>query len=567
MNHIKSCILLFASLVVILPSTPARAQKHLIFLDGYLGWYYSMPPYLTEHHAEIEALPFSGFCVVGNVFTSYVMSAAPNNNVTYERVWNEVKSLQGVYRTKTENFLVIQVDWPGDFWDDAVWQRTTANFAAVARAAKNLGFKGILFDDEPYAGDLHHFANYMSNFKFPKKADVQANPDNFADWEVAESEHNRGDWVDYSCRIGGQDFNNSEDCSYRNPAHNFKEHMDKVAARFKAIMEAMEAEFPKITLLVLHGPATAHPNTNIDGHYIKPNSIFETNEYKGAMFLGFKQGLHSPATLHDMGEFYQYHTNQQFQDAYQWRKHDIVSEQYNQGLDDSYRWIVPEGDRATWSRDVQVGFMVSDYGRPHSLDQYNIPDACRSNDVQARLDLALTRSDDYVIFYSDSSLSRQSPQCANDNIGWLDVDGIAPEHPVSPQWREMMQGVYDSIHRVLDISGVHVEEGSISEHTARIIWDVSDYATGQVEYGITANYGQFSTKETSFNYNQHGQLLHNLLAGSTYHYRVISEDRLGNRAASADYQFTTLGISVSSPVRPSIFPLIMPVLLQKQSVK
>ncbi len=442
MNHIKSCILLFASLVVILPSTPARAQKHLIFFDGYLGWHYCMPPYLTEHHAEIEALPFSGFCVVGNVFTSYVMSAAPNNNVTYERVWNEVKSLQGVFTRKKENFLVIQVDWPGDFWDDAVWQRTTANFAAVARAAKNLGFKGILFDDEPYAGGQHHFANYMSNFKFPHRDDVKDNPGDYEQWEIDESEHNRGDWVDYRCYIGTDNgtelFENSEDCSFRNPNHSFSEHMDKVAARFKAIMEAMEAEFPKITLLVLHGPATAHPNTNIDGHSIKPNSIFETNEYKGAMFLGFKQGLHSPASLHDMGEFYQYHTDQQFQDAYQWRKHDIVSEQYNQGLDDSYRWIVPVADRPTWSRDVQVGFMVSDYGRPHYLDQYDIPDACRSNDVQARLDLALTRSDDYVIFYSDSSLSN-----CDDDIRWLDFENNNPLVP--HEWQNMMQGVYDSI--------------------------------------------------------------------------------------------------------------------------
>jgi len=38
-------------------STAALAEKHLIFLDGYLGWFYSMPPYLTENYEKMEELP------------------------------------------------------------------------------------------------------------------------------------------------------------------------------------------------------------------------------------------------------------------------------------------------------------------------------------------------------------------------------------------------------------------------------------------------------------------------------------------------------------------------------
>ncbi|RUM40123.1 MAG: hypothetical protein DSY70_04380 [Desulfobulbus sp.] len=424
--------------VFLLMASSAFAEKHLIFLDGYLGWYYSMPPYLSAHHQEIENLPYSGFSVVGNVYTSYVMSAdKQDNNVTYERVWEEVKSLQGLFTRKTENFLVIDLDFPGNFWDDAVWARTTRNFAAVARAAKKLGFKGILFDDEAYANGRHLHANYMSNFRFPKRADVQAHPENYEDWEIRESHENRGDWVDYTCYINGVKEEESENCSYRNPDHSFMEHMDKVASRFKDIMEAMEAEFPAITLLVMHGPATAHPKTNIDGHNIKPNSVFETNEYKGAMFLGFKQGIHGAARLHDLGEFYRYHTQQQFQNAYQWRKYDIVSDAYNNDLDAGYRWFVPAADRPSWSNDVGVGFMVSDYGLTPYEDDYDMANACHPAEVESRLNMALSRSDDYVIFYSDSDLSK----CEN-NIRWLDVDV-----PVPDPWRNMMQGVYASIQK------------------------------------------------------------------------------------------------------------------------
>ena len=550
MKTSKNIFVLIGLLTILLSASSANAGKHLIFLDGYLGWHYSMPPYLATHHQEIEALPFSGFTVVGNVYTSYVMSADQNSNqVTYERVWDEVKSLQGLFTTKTDNFLVIHLDFPGDFWDDTVWQRTTSNFAAVTRAAKNLGFKGILFDDEAYATGQHTHANYMSNFRFPKRAEVRDNPGNYSEWERLESQSNRGDWVDYTCYINGVKEEESENCSYRNPAHSFKEHMEKVASRFKNIMEAMEAEFPAITLLVMHGPATAHPKTNIPGHYIKPNSIFETNEYKGAMFLGLKQGIHGEASLYDLGEFYRYHTDQQFQDAYQWRKYGIVSDEYNNDLDDSYRWLVPVADRSSWSNDVGIGFMVSDYGLTPYGDDYDMPNACHPNEVESRLNMALSHSDDYVIFYSDSSLSN-----CDENIRWLDV-----AVPVPTGWLNMMQDVYNSITTMPVISGVHTD--NITEHETTVIWDVSELATGQVQYGETMQYGHFTTKETSFNYDHHEQVMHGLNPGTTYHYRVISENKLGNRATSDDQIFTTLG-QHATMTQHGFWSIMMPLLLR-----
>jgi len=422
-------------------SAPALSQQHLIFLDGYLGWYYSLPAYLKDNHAQLETLPFSGFSVVGNVFTSYVMSADPNsNNVTYERVWNEVGILENVFQVKTDNFLRINLDFPGDFWDDDVWQITARNFSAVAKAAKNLGFKGVLFDDEPYASGQHLHANYMSNFKFPKKAAVQANPGNYEQWEIDESETNRGDWIDYSCRINGINEVDSENCAYRNLNYSFIEHMDKLTSRFKDIMLAMQVEFPDITLLVLHGAATAHPGTNTPGHYIKPNSLFETNEYKGAMFAGFQKGLAGNAQLHDLGEFYSYSADAHFQNAYQWRKHEIASEASN-ALDASYQWVIPGGQRSTWSDDVGVGFMVSDYDQAYfDRGGYNTSGLCTPADVESRFMKAFDASDDYVMFYSDSSLS----SCESD-IRWMDVSS-----PVEPQWLNMMQRVYNSIQALPD---------------------------------------------------------------------------------------------------------------------
>lgn len=50
-----------------------------------------------------------------------------------------------------------------------------------------------------------------------------------------------------------------------------------------------QEQFPDIMILVLHGPASAHPKTNIQGRMIKPNSLYQTQEFKGAMFVGFKE--------------------------------------------------------------------------------------------------------------------------------------------------------------------------------------------------------------------------------------------------------------------------------------
>jgi len=241
MKKIKHAIL-GLGLMSLLSST-VYAEKHLILMDGYLEWKYSLPDYLKKNHDALENLPFSGRAVVGNVYTSYVMSADPNsNNVTYDRVWNEVGKLKDIFKKKKDNFLRINLDFPGDFWDDAAWERTTKNFANVAKAAKNIGFKGILFDDEVYTSNQHLKTYYMSNFKFPRPALVAANPGDYEQWEIMGSQDARGPtpWMDYKCRVNRENLINSENCAYRNPNHTFKEHMDKVASRFEAIMKAME---------------------------------------------------------------------------------------------------------------------------------------------------------------------------------------------------------------------------------------------------------------------------------------------------------------------------------------
>ena len=85
----------------------------------------------------------------------------------------------------------------------------------------------------------------------------------------------------------------------------------------------------------------------------------------------------------------------------------------------------------------------------------------------------------------------------------------------------------------------NISATNITPTTATINWFLDEFATGQVQYGPTVNYGLFTTKETSFNWDRHVQSISGLTAGTTYHYRVISTDQSGNTATSNDCIFTT----------------------------
>ncbi len=113
----------------------------------------------------------------------------------------------------------------------------------------------------------------------------------------------------------------------------------------------------------------------------------------------------------------------------------------------------------------------------------------------------------------------------------------------------------------------NVRATDVTQTGATISWNLSDYGTGQVQYGTTTTYGLLSTPETSFDWNYHIQPLSNLKPGTLYHYRVSSSNRAGQLTVSGDYTFTTIGISpTATPVRtltPVPFPTATPVPVAK----
>ncbi|HIP50846.1 MAG TPA: hypothetical protein EYG94_02060 [Campylobacterales bacterium] len=389
-------------LTFLLLSSLFSNEKHLILAEGN-GWFPHMAKNLIANHKTISKLPFSGFIMVGNHYTNLVMEK--DRKLTYNYVWNEVKGMNGLYKTQTHNFLQVNILSPGDFWDDKAWEQVSKNFAIVAKVAKDLGFKGIVFDDEAY----NPAAKKMLNFKFPTIDEVKNNPKLYSSWEKKGAEPL---WVDKK--------------AYRNPQYTFKEHVEKITYRFKNIMSAMVQNYPNLDVLVYLGPSLSHANSNRKHPVVVDLGQARNHEFHGPIFLGLKQGLGTEASLHDMGESYKYREDKHFKNAYQWRKNDIAKDHFNDKLNPNYQWVIPQSERATWANEVGVGFMVSNKGQKSTVDGFTTLNTSSRVNIGETLKKALRFSDKYVIYYS------------------REQDWLLPnkKYPLPNSWMEMMKEVY-----------------------------------------------------------------------------------------------------------------------------
>ena len=89
-------------------------------------------------------------------------------------------------------------------------------------------------------------------------------------------------------------------------------------------------------------------------------------------------------------------------------------------------------------------------------------------------------------------------------------------------------------HEITDIEAIDITQNSVT-----ITWKTNEPSTSQVEYGKADTYGQLSDIDNNFT-TIHNITITGLEIGTTYHYRVISEDEHGNENISEDYSFETL---------------------------
>lgn len=88
---------------------------------------------------------------------------------------------------------------------------------------------------------------------------------------------------------------------------------------------------------------------------------------------------------------------------------------------------------------------------------------------------------------------------------------------------------------------------TLAATSASIFWHTDEFASTQVEYGISPTYGSLQpilpgddpTGTESLGVIDHSVVLAGLQPNTTYHYRVKSKDKAGNLATSPDKTFTT----------------------------
>jgi hypothetical protein len=96
------------------------------------------------------------------------------------------------------------------------------------------------------------------------------------------------------------------------------------------------------------------------------------------------------------------------------------------------------------------------------------------------------------------------------------------------------------------VSGV---TSTIGSTTASFVWTTGEASSTIVDYGFTNAYGTSTTEaDTTTRVTSHSASLSNLIACTTYHYRVRSKDFARNAGTSSDSTFTTSGCSGSAVV-------------------
>jgi hypothetical protein len=276
----------------------AAAPSYLI----YAGWYGNTiptPSFVRDNRAFLETQPFDGLVLylrnpsmTVNVTTG-VMTGTP---MSYETMMSVLEPVRGLpFSTLTQNFALIFGSTPPDFFDS--WTVTVQNFANAARAVRDSGLKGIVFDNEQY---FRPWANYPDGVRYPSRS--------------------------------------------------LKEYQDQARLRGREVMQAMVAQFPEIVVVTLHGPYVSEPKA--------PSSLgfpqwWMGNELLGPFFAGFMEGKGAAAVNVDGGELYTLRTAEQFQGSYLWRRYDIASDAVNCAF-------IPPALRAVWPDRSNIGFGVYD---------------------------------------------------------------------------------------------------------------------------------------------------------------------------------------------------------------
>ena len=134
-------------------SIAGRSERSLILFD--IHNQVPTPAYIVANKAFLETQPFDGICVYladADLITKLSADVMTNNPISYSSFYTILQPLQGQqFSNLKNNFVFVFGNRPADLFDD--WSVAMQNFANLAKAIKDVGLKGIFFDNEAYPPD------------------------------------------------------------------------------------------------------------------------------------------------------------------------------------------------------------------------------------------------------------------------------------------------------------------------------------------------------------------------------------------------------------------------------
>ncbi len=246
---------------------------------------------VADSAAHLEGLPFDGTTFVIPASGDILLAGA---SPSLEDIRKSLGPLKGKFSRLTHNFVMVHTRGFPDVFDD--WSTVLSNWRNLARAAREAGLAGIMFDNETYREEV---------WRYPR--DV------------------------------------------RYPSYSLQQYQTQMRRRGREVMEAVATEFPAVVFLVFHGPYISEPKT--PPRVILSQGVARETDLRGPFFAGLVEGAPDSATVVDGGEVYQYRTPEDFARSYEWRKYEIAS-------DETDCAFIPRDLRGKWADRVSIGFGV-----------------------------------------------------------------------------------------------------------------------------------------------------------------------------------------------------------------
>jgi hypothetical protein len=264
-------------------------------LIGFVADVSARTQFILPNEDHINSLPFDGIIV--NIPASW-SSMSPGAVVTEADVKFWLDPLKN-FNAGKENYIIMQMDKPGNLLDDAAWSQVAQNWKTVAKVAQETGFKGVFFDNEEYAGKWMNF------------------PEDFSPEEAAAG---------------------------------LEALQAKASQRGRELMAAIASEMPDGKVAIAHGPylsVPSNPDAPPAAELQAGGSTF--HELRGPFFTGFLEALGPNQQLIDGGELYALRTAAEFKQSADYR---------NNTVQNLIGWDVAPDALANWADRVDTGHMV-----------------------------------------------------------------------------------------------------------------------------------------------------------------------------------------------------------------